>query len=40
MAIASQSVRPMGMRPNPALKGTPRVRGFAIALGSRLACVR
>ena len=26
--------------PNPALKGTPRVRGFATAPGSPLACVR
>jgi hypothetical protein len=28
------------VRPNPALKGTPRVRGFAIAPGSPLACIR
>ena len=27
-------------RPNPALKGTPRVRGFATAPGSPLACIR
>ena len=26
--------------PNPSLKGTPRVRGFATALGSPLACIR
>jgi hypothetical protein len=28
------------LRPNPALKGTPRVRGFATAPGSPLACFR
>jgi hypothetical protein len=27
-------------RPNPALKGTPQVRGFATAPGSPLACIR
>ncbi len=29
-----------GVCPNPALKGTPRVRGFAAAPGSPLACIR
>jgi len=28
------------VRPNPALKGTPRVRGFATAPGSPLAWIR
>ena len=28
------------LRPNPALRGAPRVRGFAAAPGSPLACVR
>jgi len=34
------ALRGSGSGPNPALKGTPRVRGFATAPGSPLACIR
>ena len=40
MLLGQHSVFLPCVRPNPALNRTPRVRGFARAAGSRLACIR